>query len=96
MVKVSIGEKPKGAARRTTSVSDLCERCIIGAACQFKWYKMWAYRLRSRNGGGSDRPRQFIILVIWVSFVLAEHCGGTFTRAQASSIIGIIHPCWGL
>ena len=43
----------------------LCERCIIDAVCHVKWYEVWAYRLRSPNGGGGDRPRPFIIIAIW-------------------------------
>ena len=30
-----------------------------------KWYEVWAYRLRSPNGGGGDRPRSLIIIAIW-------------------------------
>ena len=48
----SIGKKTEGAAR-------------IGAVCHVKWYEVWAYRLRSPNGGGGDRPRPFIIIAIW-------------------------------
>ena len=33
--------------------------------CHVKWYEVWAYRLRSPNGGGGDRPRPFTIIVIW-------------------------------
>ena len=33
--------------------------------CHVKWYEVWAYRLRSPNGGGGDRPRPFIIIAIW-------------------------------
>ena len=52
-------EKGEGGSNKTTS--SLCERCIIGAMCHVKWYEVWAYRLRSSNGGGGDRPRPFII-----------------------------------
>ena len=33
--------------------------------CHVKWYEVWAYRLRSPNGGGGDRPHPFIIIAIW-------------------------------
>ena len=56
-------EKGEGGSHKTTS--SLCERCIIGAVCHVKWYEVWAYRLRSPNGGGGDRPRPFIIIAIW-------------------------------
>ena len=55
---------------------------------------MWAYRLRSWNGEGGDRPRPLITIAIWVGFVLAENRRGTVTRAQVSSNIGILHLCW--
>ena len=64
--------------------------------CHVKWYEVWAYRLRSPNGGGGDRPRPFIIIAIWAGFVLAENRGNTVTRAHVSSSIYIMHPYRGL
>ena len=78
-------EKGEGGSNKT--ISSLCERCIIGAVCHVKWYEVWAYRLRSPNGGGGDRPRPFIIIA---------NRGNTVTRAHVSSSIGIMHPYWGL
>ena len=63
---------------------------------QVKCYGVWAYRLRSPNGGGGDRPRPFVIIATWPDFVLAENRGNTVTRAHVSSSIGIIHPYLGL
>ena len=51
-------EKVEGGSNKTTP--SLYERCIIGAVCHVKLYEVWAYRLRSPNGGGGDRPRPFI------------------------------------
>ena len=68
----------------------------MGAVCHIKWYEVWAYRLRSPNGGGDDRPRPFIIIAIWTGFVLVENRGGTVTRAQVSSGICVMNLCWGL
>ena len=87
-------EKGEGGSNKTTS--SLCERCITGAVCHVKWYEVWAYRLRSPDEGGGDRPRPFIIIAIWAGFVLAENRGNTVTRAHVSSSIGIMHPYWGL
>ena len=92
----SLGERRRGQPEKDDIVANLCERCIVGTVCHVKWYEVWAYRLRSPNGGGSDRPRPFIIIAIWADFVLAENRGNTVTRAHVSSSIGIMHPYWGL
>ena len=52
--------------------------------CQIKWYEVWAYRLRSPNGGGGDRRRPFIIIVIWAGFMLAENRGSTVSYKGSS------------
>ena len=64
---------------------------IIGAVCQVKWYKVWAYRLRSPNGGVDARPSPFIVIAIWTGFVLAENHGNTVTRVHFSRSIGIMY-----
>ena len=69
---------------------------MIGAVYRVKWYEVWAYRLRSPNGGGGDKPRSFVIIAIWAGFVLAENRGNAVTRTHVSSSIGIMHPNWGL
>ena len=48
-----------------------------------------------KSGGGGDRSRPFIIIVIWAGFVLAENRGNTVTRAYISSSIDTMHPYWG-
>ena len=53
-------------------VANLCERCIIGAVCHVKRYDLWAYRLRSPNGGGGDRPRPFVYIAIGAGSRIAE------------------------
>ena len=63
----------------------------MGTVCHVKWYEVWAYRLQSLNGGGSVRPRPFIIIAILAGFVLTENSGNTITRAHVSSSIGIMH-----
>ena len=74
--KVVRWKKGKGGSQNKTIVANLCERCMIGAVCHVKWHEVWAYRLRSPNGGGGDRPRPFIIIAIWAqafcSLTIAE------------------------
>ena len=84
MVKLSIRRKTKRQQGKDDIVADICEQCIIGAMCQIKWYELWAYRLRSPNGGGDDRPRSFIIIAIWTGFMLAENRGGTVSCKGSS------------
>ena len=57
---------------------------MIGATCQVKLYELWAYRLRSPNGGRGNRPRPFIIIMIWAGFMLAENRGGTVSGKGSS------------
>ena len=73
-------EKAEGGSQSRMTSLLICERCIIGAVCDIKWYEVWADRLRSPNEDGGDKPRPFIINAIWAGFVLAENRGGTVTR----------------
>ena len=64
-----------------------------GIVDEFKWDKKWVHNLQRGNGAGGNRPRPFIVIVIWADFVLAKNHGSAVTSAQVSSVIGIMHPC---
>ena len=87
-------EKGEGGSNKTTS--SLCERCIMGAVCHVKWYEVWAYRLRSPNGGGGDRPRPFIIIAIWAQALCWPRIAEIPLQGLKSAAAFKLCPCAGV